>query len=127
MRYWNFDCRLLISDYEKNRRTLESIEKALKVSEGYLRNAVSEAAESEIEMYIKQLELKLEEYQMFVDMVTLGLSELPEVERLTLKYWLIDKSDDIDTMYRIGIKDFYQLNKIKSIALAKFQEIVLPN
>ena len=127
MRYWTFDVCELIADYEKNRRTLEAIRSAMRVARGYYENPVGSTSRGDWELYISVLELREAEYQMYVDMVTLGLNDLPEVERLVLQFWLIDHYDDADIVSHCGIKNLEELKKIKKVALTKFTNIVMPN
>ena len=127
MRYWTFDVCNLIADYEKNRRTLGAIQEAMRVARGYYENPIGSTTRGDWEMYLKVLSLREAEYQMYVDMVTLGLQDLPEVERLVLQWWLISNHDDIDIIRNCGIKNLEELKKIKKIALTKFTNIVMPN
>lgn len=127
MRYWTFDVCSLISDYEKNKRTLGAIQAAIQVAEGYYENPIGATSRGDWEQYLKVLKLRENEYQMYVDMVALGLADLPEVERLVLQFWLIGHYDDIDIVNHCGIKNLEELKKIKKIALTKFTNIVMPN
>lgn len=127
MRYWTFDVCGLIGDYEKNKRTLGAIQEALKVARGYRDNPIGATSRGDWMQYISILELRENEYQMYVDMVILGLNDLPEVERLVLQFWLIKHFDDIDIVNHCGIKNLEELKKIKKIALTKFTNIVMPN
>lgn len=127
MRYWTFDVCSLIADYEKNKRTLTAIEDAMRVARGYFENPIGSTSRGDWEQYIKILELREAEYQMYVDMVRLGLGDLPEVERLVLEFWLIRHFDDLDIVSQCGIANLEELKKIKKIALTKFTNIVMPN
>ena len=127
MRYWTFDVCNLIADYEKNKRTLEAIQDAMRCAKGYYENPIGSTSRGDWEQYIKVLQLRENEYQMYVDMVTLGLGDLPEVERLVLEYWLIYHYDDVSIINHCGIKNLEELKKIKKIALTKFTNIVMPN
>ena len=127
MRYWSFDVCSLIADYPKNQRTLAAIQEAMIVAKGYLDKPIGSTSRGDWEQYIKVLELRLNEYQMYCDMVILGLQDLPEVERLVLKFWLIDHYEDTDIVSHCGIKSLGELNKIKQIALTKFTNIVMPD
>lgn len=127
MRYWTFDVCSLIADYEKNKRTLTAIEDAMRVARGYFENPIGSTSRGDWEQYIKILELREAEYQMYVDMVRLGLGDLPEVERLVLEFWLIRHFDDLDIVSQCGIVNLEELKKIKKIALTKFTNIVMPN
>ena len=127
MRYWTFDVCTLIADYEKNKRTLSAIEECMGVAKGYIEHPIGETERGDWELYCAVLELRQREYQMYVDMVALGLGDLPEVERLVLKWWLIDHHDDENIREHCGIKNLTELNKIKKIALTKFTNIVMPN
>lgn len=127
MRYWTFDVCQLIADYPKNQRTLASILEAKKVAEGYLENPVGATTRGDWELYLKIIELREAEYQMYTDMVYMGLNDLPEVERLVLKWWLIDRCDDVYIVEHAGIENLQELKKIKKIALTKFTNIVMPN
>ena len=127
MRYWTFDVCGLIGDFEKNKRTLGAIKEAMRVAKGYYENPIGTTSRGDWEQYIKVLQLRLDEYQMYCDMVILGLNDLPEVERLVLQFWLIDHYDDADIVRHCGIKNGEELKKIKKIALTKFTNIVMPD
>lgn len=126
MRYWTFDVCALIGDYESNKRRLVSIQEALKVARGFYENPVGTTSKGDWEQYIKVVELREAEYQMYVDMVVLGLNDLPEVERLVLKFWLMDGYDDAAIIAHCGIKNYEELKRIKKIAVTKFSNIVMP-
>ena len=127
MRYWTFDVVQLIADYPKNKRTLESIKETKEVALKCLKNPIGQTDRGDWAQYIKIVELKEAEYQMYVDMVYLGLRDLPEVERLVIKYWLIDRIDDDKIVELCRIDSISELVKIKKIALTKFTNIVMPN
>lgn len=127
MKYWTFDVCSLIADYERNKRTLAAIAEAMNVAKGYRENPIGATDRGDWEQYIKILELREAEYQMYVDMVLLGFNDLPEVERLVLQWWLIDNHDDVDIAEHCGIKNVVELNKIKKLALTRFTNIVMPN
>ena len=127
MRYWTFDVCSLIADYEKNKRTLTAIEDAMRVAKGYYETPIGSTTRGDWEQYIKVLELREAEYRMYVDMVTLGLNDLPEVERLVLEFWLIRHFNDVDIVNHCGIANLEELKKIKKISLTKFTNIVMPN
>lgn len=127
MRYWNFDVVQLIADYEKNRKTLASIVKTRTLAEKYVKSPLGATTRGDWEQYLKLLDLRETEYQMYVDMVYLGMNDLPEVERLVIKYWLIDRLDDDRIVELCGIQNTTELTKIKKIALTKFTNIVMPN
>ena len=127
MRYWTFDVCNLIADYEKNRRTLGAIQEAMRVAKGYYENPIGTTSRGDWEQYLKVLTLRENEYQMYVDMVLLGLQDLPEVERLVLQFWLINHYDDVEIINHCGIASLEELKKIKKIALTKFTNIVMPN
>lgn len=127
MRYWTFDVVQLIADYPKNKRTLESIKETKEVALKCLKNPIGQTDRGDWVQYIKILELREAEYQMYVDMVYLGLRDLPEVERLVVRYWLIDRFDDERIVELCRIDSISELVKIKKIALTKFTNIVMPN
>lgn len=127
MRYWTFDVVQLIADYEKNRKTLASIQQTRRLAEKYVKSPLGSTTRGDWEQYLKVLDLRETEYQIYVDMVYLGLNDLPEVERLVLKLWLIDRIDDDKIVYQCGIESMGELKKIKKIALTKFTNIVMPN
>lgn len=127
MRYWTFDVCNLIADYPKNKRTLEAIHDAMRVAKGYYEVPIGSTSRGDWEQYLNVLTLRENEYQMYVDMVTLGLGDLPEVERLVLQFWLIDHYDDAEIVAHCGIKSLEELKKIKKIALTKFTNIVMPD
>ena len=127
MRYWTFDVCNLIADYPKNKRTLNAIQDAMRVAKGYYETPIGATSRGDWKQYIDILTLRENEYQMYVDMVRLGLGDLPEVERLVLQFWLIDHYDDIEIVSHCGIKNLEELKKIKKIALTKFTNIVMPD
>lgn len=127
MRYWTFDVCNLIADFEKNKRTLKAIQDAMRVAKGYYENPIGTTSRGDWKQYIDVLTLRENEYQMYVDMVMLGLGDLPEVERLVLQFWLIDHWDDVEIVSHCGIKNLEELKKIKKIALTKFTNIVMPD
>ena len=127
MRYWTFDVCTLIAEYEKNKKTLNAIYDAIKVAEGYLENPVGATSRGDWTQYLKILYLRRDEYEMYVSMVARGMSDLPEVERLVLQWWLIGGYDDREIVSHCGIENLEELKKIKKIALTKFTNIVMPN
>ena len=127
MRYWTFDVCNLIADYPKNKRTLNAIQDAMRVAKGYYETPIGTTSRGDWKQYIDILTLRENEYQMYVDMVRLGLGDLPEVERLVLQFWLIDHYDDVEIVSHCGIKNLEELKKIKKIALTKFTNIVMPD
>ena len=127
MRYWNFDVCQLIADYPKNKRTLASIEVELNTTRKFMENPVAGTDRGDWEVLEKILALREAEYEMYCGMVRIGLGDLPEVERLVLQWWLIDRYDDDYIIDNAGIKSRDELNKIKKIALTKFTNIVMPN
>ena len=127
MRYWNFDVVQLKADYPKNKSTLESIQETKEVALKCLKNPIGQTDRGDWEQYIKILELREAEYQMYVDMVYIGLRDLPEIERLVVKYWLIDQLDDEQIVALCRIDSLSELVKIKKIAITKFVNIVMPN
>ena len=127
MKYWTFDVCGLIGDYEKNKRKLGAIQEAMRVAKGYYENPIGSTSRGDWEQYIKVLTLRQNEYQLYCDMVVLGLNDLPEVERLVLELWLIRHFDDVALINHCGIKNLEELKKIKKIALTKFTNIVMPD
>ena len=127
MRYWTFDVCNLIADFEKNKRTLGAILEAKRVAKGYYENPIGSTSRGDWEQYLKVLELRENEYQMYVDMVILGFNDLPEVERMVLEFWLINHYDDVEIINHCGIQSLEELKKIKKIALTKFTNIVMPD
>ena len=127
MRYWTFDVCNLIADYPKNKKQLQAINDAMYVAKGFYENPVGTSTKGDWAQYIKILQLRQAEYQMYCDMVTTGINDLPEVERLVLKFWLIEGYDDSVIVDHCGIKNITELNKIKKIALTKFTNIVMPD
>lgn len=127
MRYWTFDVVQLIADYPKNKRTLASIEVELNTTRKFMENPVAGTDRGDWEVLEKILALREAEYEMYCGMVRIGLGDLPEVERLVLQWWLIDRYDDDYIIDNAGIKSRDELNKIKKIALTKFTNIVMPN
>lgn len=127
MRYWTFDVVQLIADYPKNRKTLSAIEVELATTRKFVADPVAGTDKGDWEVLEKILELREAEYEMYCGMVRLGLGDLPEVERLVLEWWLIDRYDDDYIADHAGIANLEELKKIKKIALTKFTNIVMPN
>lgn len=127
MKYWTFDVVQLIADYDKNRKTLAAIQETRRLADKYIKSPIGATTRGDWEQYIRVLDLRETEYQLYVDMVYMGLNDLPEVERLVIKYWLIDRFDDSEVLTRCGIESMGELKKIKKIALTKFTNIVMPN
>ena len=127
MRYWTFDVCSLIADYKSNKRTLTAIKEAINVAEGFQENPIGATSRGDWKQYLEVLRLREAEYEMYCDMVTLGLNDLPEVERLVLLWWLVDNYDDNEIISGCGIKNLEELKKIKKIALTKFTNIVMPD
>lgn len=127
MKYWTFDVCELIADYEKNKRKLASIQEVLHTGREYAEHPIGATSRGDWQLLVEILELREAEYQMYVNMVALGMNDLPEVERLVLQWWLIDRYDDDAIREHCGIKNNEELKKIKKIALTKFTNIVMPN
>lgn len=127
MRYWTFDVIQLIADYPKNKKTLAAIEVELATTRKFVEDPVAGTDKGDWEVLAKILELRESEYEMYCGMVQLGLGDLPEVERLVLEWWLIDRYDDDYIVAHAGIANMEELKKIKKIALTKFTNIVMPN
>lgn len=127
MRYWTFDVCSLIADYKKNQRTLEAIRHELKTCRKMKDNPIGATTRGDWEQLEKILDLRETEYEMYVRMVTIGMNDLPEVERLVLRWWLIDNMDDDYIIEHAGIENSAELKKIKKISLTKFVNIVMPN
>lgn len=127
MKYWTFDVCQLIADYPKNQKRLAAIFAAKKVATNYLENPVGATSRGDWEQYLKILQIREDEYQLYVDMVILGLNDLPEIERQVLKWWLIDRYDDKVIISNLDLKSGGELNKLKKMALTRFTNIVMPN
>lgn len=128
MRYCKFDVVALIKDFEKNKRTLASVQEALLVARGYLNTPAAEGeSRGEVETYVELLELREHEFRLYVDRVVLGLNDLPEVERNVIKWWLLDNWSDERILYETDIESEEDLRKIKAIALRKFHDVIMPN
>ena len=126
MKYWDFNVTNLIADFKKNQRTLAGITEALEYTRRLLQDPLTDKTEGEVKAYIRMLELREAEYQWYVDMVILGLNELPEIERNVLKWWLIEHLDDEYIMLSLGIPAQQELVRIKNIAITKFHDVVMP-
>ena len=127
MKYWTFDVCQLIADYESNKKRLAAILEAKEVAEKYLDNPVGATSRGDWEQYLKIIELREAEYQMYVDMVLLGMNDLPEVERQILKWWLMDNYDDKVIISSLDLKNGRELDRLKKMALTRFTNIVMPN
>lgn len=127
MRYWNFDVVQLIADYPKNKKTLATIEVELETTRKFVADPVAGTDRGEWEVLENILSLRESEYILYCGMVRLGLDDLPEIERLVLQWWLIERYDDDYIVEHLGIANNEELKKIKKIAITKFTNIVMPN
>lgn len=127
MRYWTFDVCSLIGDFESNKKRLAAIQECMGVAEKYMEHPIGETSRGDWTLYHSVLKIREAEYQMYVDMVILGLNDLPEVERMVLQWWLIDHYDDERIREHCGIKNLTELNKIKKLSLTRFTNIVMPD
>ena len=127
MKYWNFDVCQLIADYERNKKTLAAIQDAVEVAERYLDDPAGATTRGDWQQYLKILYLRRSEYDMYVNMVYRGFSDLPEVERRVLEWWLVGDYPDETIIANLGIENLTELKKIKKIALTRFTNIVMPN
>lgn len=126
MKYWDFNIRNLIADFQKNQRTLAGILEGLDYTRRLLQDPLTDKTEGDVKAYIRMLELREAEYRWYTDMVILGLNQLPEIERNVLKWWLIDHWKNDDIKMQCGIETDNDLRRIKNIALTKFHDIVMP-
>ena len=126
MKYWDFNVVNLIADFKKNQRTLAGVLEGLDYTRRLLKDPLTEKTESDVQAYVRMLEMREAEYRWYTDMVILGLNDLPEIERNVLKWWLIDKWKDEDIMKACAIRSEEDLVKIKNISVAKFHDIVMP-
>lgn len=127
MRYWNFDVVQLIADYPRNKRTLAAIQTELKAAQKAIENPIGATTSGDWRMMAKILEAREAEYACYCDMVQLGFDSLPEVERLVLKWGIIDGMDDDYLVTHCGIENKTELKKIMKIAITRFTNIVMPN
>lgn len=74
---------------------------------------------------IQQIECKIQEYQMYVDMVTLGFDVLNEQERTVLEYLYIEQystQKTAEVMKLTGV----ELKRLAKQALRNFVKVVSP-
>lgn len=127
MRYWTFDAVQLIADEDKIKRNLISITAQLDTAREMAEHPDEFGVDkSELPLYIELLEMRQHEFQMYLDMITLGMNNLPEAERLILRWWIQEGYDDDFIIEHAAIKSQRELEKIKRISLEKFKRLVMP-
>lgn len=125
MRYWKFDVINLIRDYESNQNALASIKSQIRLTKSEIKNPFLETDLAQCEARLKQLETKEIEYQMYVDMVTLGFNVLNEKER-TLLTELYINGHDVTEVAKILYMSNYTFDKAHKNALVNFSKVVSP-
>lgn len=127
MRYWKFDVVQLIHDYPKNQKTLNAIKTELNAARKAIESPIGATTSGDWRMMVKILEAREAEYEAYVEMVRLGFNDLPEIERLVLKWGIIEGMDDDYLLEHLDIKNKSELKKIMKISLTRFTNIVMPN
>ena len=74
---------------------------------------------------IQQIECKIQEYQMYVDMVTLGFDVLNEQERTVLEYLYIEQYSTQKTAEMMKLTGV-ELKRLTKQALRNFVKVVSP-
>lgn len=125
MKYWKFDVINLIRDYEVNRNALASIRSQIRFTKNEMKNPFLETDIAKCEARLKQLETKEIEYEMYVDMVTLGFDTLTENERIVLEDLYIHGQDVSDTAKKLYVSN-RGFEKLHKQALLNFAKVVSP-
>lgn len=125
MRYWKFDPINLIRDFNRNKNAIASIQLQIKMTKDEIKNPFVETDVGQCERRLKQLELLLEQYRMYVDWVTLGFNVLEELERKVLELRYIDGLDVADTGKTLFMPNS-KVEKIEKQAILSFSRVVSP-
>lgn len=125
MKYWKFDVVNMISDYHVNENAVATLKMQLREAKNEKKYPLVITDRDMLERRIQQIECKIQEYQMYVDMVTLGFDVLNEQERNVLEYLYIEQysPQKIAEVMKLKPKELRTLTKT---ALTNFVKVVSP-
>lgn len=125
MKYWKFDVINLISDYHVNENAVATLKLQLREAKNEKKHPLVDTDRDMLNRRIQQIECKIQEYQMYVDMVTLGFDVLNEQERTVLEYLYIEQystQKTAEVMKLTGV----ELKRLTQQALRNFVKVVSP-
>lgn len=125
MKYWKFDVINLISDYHVNENAVATLKLQLREAKNEKKHPFVDTDRDMLNRRIQQIECKINEYQMYVDMVTLGFDVLNEQERTVLEYLYIEQystQKTAEVMKLTGV----ELKRLTQQALRNFVKVVSP-
>lgn len=125
MKYWKFDVTNLIGDYHVNENAVATLKMQLRDAKKEKEYPLIDTDRDMLNRRIQQIEYKIQEYQMYVDMVTLGFDVLNEQERTVLEYLYIEKYTPDKTAQVLKLNG-KELNKITKQALINFVKVASP-
>ena len=125
MKYWKFDVTNLISDYHVNENAVANLKLQLRQAKQEKKYPLMNTDKDMLNRRIQQIECKIQEYQMYVDMVTLGFDVLSEDERKVLEYLYVEKYSiqKIEDVLNMTPKE---IRKLIRSALKNFVKVVSP-
>lgn len=125
MKYWKFDVINLIADYHVNENAVATLKLQLREAKNEKKHPFVDTDRDMLNRRIQQIECKIQEYQMYVDMVTLGFDVLNEQERTVLEYLYIEQystQKTAEVMKLTGV----ELKRLTQQALRNFVKVVSP-
>ena len=125
MKYWKFDVINLIADYHVNENAVATLTLQLREAKNEKNHPFVDTDRDMLNRRIQQIECKIQEYQMYVDMVTLGFDVLNEQERTVLEYLYIEQystQKTAEVMKLTGV----ELKRLTKQALRNFVKVVSP-
>lgn len=125
MKYWKFDVINLIADYRVNENAVATLKLQLREAKNEKKHPFVDTDRDMLNRRIQQIECKINEYQMYVDMVTLGFDVLNEQERTVLEYLYIEQystQKTAEVMKLTGV----ELKRLTQQALRNFVKVVSP-
>lgn len=125
MKYWKFDVTNLISDYHVNENAVATLKMQLRDAKSEKKYPLVSTDRDMLDRRIQQIECKIQEYQMYVDMVTLGFDVLNEQERKVLEYLYIERYSPQKVAEVLKLKP-KELKALTKTALTNFVKVVSP-
>lgn len=124
MKYITFDYKSLIKDFRINQNAVMVLETRIHELQKELEDPFRDNY-ADVTADLAHANLKLQEYQMYVDMVVLGFGALSEEERriLELNYFEGHTNQECADLLYMSLRDF---DRKKARALRHFLTVVYP-
>lgn len=116
----------LLGDYHVNENAVVELKLQLRLAKNEKKNPLVDTDRDMLDRRIQQIECKIQEYQMYVDMVTLGFDVLSEEERHLLEWLYIDKIEPTEVMARLEIKSSKKFKERVNNAMRNFIKVSSP-